>query len=131
MILYATLTRGPKRSREGQTNSIRLFMRELNRFGITSVLNAGSGLKNYSGDYEVVRELHERGELTVRLGYNLFRQKPKQELADFSNRTRMAALNTLSKPLQERAKVAEVIEQPARRRQQTKRRPRFSDGASR
>jgi predicted amidohydrolase YtcJ len=71
-------------------------MRELNRFGITSVVDAGGGLKNYPGDYEVVRELHERGEMTVRLAYNLFRQKPKEELADFSNWTRMAAPNTIN-----------------------------------
>jgi predicted amidohydrolase YtcJ len=96
MILYATLARGPKLSHEGQTNSTRLFMRELDRFGITSVVDAGGGLENYPGDYELVRELDERGELTGRLAYNLFRQKPKEELADFSNWTRMAAPNTIN-----------------------------------
>src|SRR5579863_7508894 len=40
-ILYATLAKGPKLSREDQMNSTRLFMRELNRFGITSVVDAG------------------------------------------------------------------------------------------
>ena len=85
MILYSTLAKGPKLSREDQMNSTRLFMRELNRFGITSVVDAGGGFQNYPGDYEVVRELHERGELTVRLAYNLFTQKPKQELADFQS----------------------------------------------
>jgi predicted amidohydrolase YtcJ len=83
-ILYATLAKGPKLSREDQLNSTRLFMRELNRFGITSVVDAGGGFQNYPEDYEVVRELHQRGELTVRLAYNLFTQKPKEELADFS-----------------------------------------------
>src|SRR6516225_1474325 len=34
MILYATLAKGPRLSREDQLNSTRLFMRELNRFGI-------------------------------------------------------------------------------------------------
>ena len=74
MILYATLAKGPKLSREDQMNSTRLFMRELNRFGITSVVDAGGGFQNYPDDYEVVRELHERGEMTVRLAYNLFTQ---------------------------------------------------------
>jgi len=96
MILYATLARGTKLSREGQTNSTRLFMRELNRFGITSAVDAGGGLENYPGDYEVVRELHEPGELTVCLAYYLFRQKPKEELAAFSNWTCMAARNTIN-----------------------------------
>jgi predicted amidohydrolase YtcJ len=89
MILYATLAKGPKLSREDQLNSTRLFMRELNRFGITSVVDAGGGFQNYPDDYEVVRELHDRGELTVRLAYNLFTQKPKQELSDFQSWTRM------------------------------------------
>jgi predicted amidohydrolase YtcJ len=89
MILYATLAKGPKLSREDQMNSTRLFMRELNRFGITSVVDAGGGFQNYPDDYEVVRELHERGEMTVRLAYNLFTQKPRQELSDFQSWTRM------------------------------------------
>ncbi|MBV8361956.1 MAG: amidohydrolase family protein, partial [Deltaproteobacteria bacterium] len=54
MILYATLAKGPKLSREDQLNSTRLFMRELNRFGITSVVDAGGGFQNYPDDYEVV-----------------------------------------------------------------------------
>ncbi len=89
MILYSTLAKGPKLSREDQINSTRLFMRELNRFGITSVVDAGGGFQNYPDDYEVVRELHGRGELTVRLAYNLFTQRPKQELQDFQSWTRM------------------------------------------
>ena len=64
-------------------------MRELNRFGITSVIDAGGGFQNYPDDYEVINELHRRGELTVRFAYNLFTQKPKQELADFQRWTRM------------------------------------------
>ena len=63
----------------------------LNRFGITSVVDAGGGFQNYPDDYEVVRELHDRGELTVRLAYNLFTQKPKEELGDFSNWTRITS----------------------------------------
>jgi predicted amidohydrolase YtcJ len=89
MILYATLAKGPKLSREDQLNSTRLFMRELNRFGITSVVDAGGGFQNYPDDYAVVRELHERGELTVRLAYNLFTQRPNQELDDFQSWTRI------------------------------------------
>jgi predicted amidohydrolase YtcJ len=89
MILYATLAKGPKLSREDQLNSTRLFMRELNRFGITSVVDAGGGFQNYPDDYAVVRELHDRGELTVRLAYNLFTQRPKQELDDFQSWTRI------------------------------------------
>jgi predicted amidohydrolase YtcJ len=88
-ILYATLAKGPKLSREDQLNSSRLFFRELNRFGITSVIDAGGGFQNYPDDYAVVNELHRDGELSVRLAYNLFTQKPKQELGDFQSWTKM------------------------------------------
>jgi predicted amidohydrolase YtcJ len=89
MILYSTLAKGPKLSPEDQTNSTRLFMRELNRFGVTSAIDAGGGFQNFPDDYEVVNELHARGEMTVRLAYNLFTQKPKQELSDFQRWTGM------------------------------------------
>jgi predicted amidohydrolase YtcJ len=88
-ILYSTLAKGPKLSREDQLNSSRLFFRELNRFGITSVIDAGGGFQNYPDDYGVVNELHRNGELSLRLAYNLFTQKPKQELADFQSWTKM------------------------------------------
>jgi predicted amidohydrolase YtcJ len=88
-ILYSTLARGPKLSREDQLNSSRQFFRELNRFGITSVIDAGGGFQNYPDDYGVVNELHHNGELSVRLAYNLFTQKPKQELGDFQSWTKM------------------------------------------
>ena len=88
-ILYSTLDKGPKLSREDRMNSTRLFMRELNRFGVTSAIDAGGGFQNYPNDYEVINGLHKRGELTVRLAYNLFTQKPKGELADFQQWTGM------------------------------------------
>jgi len=56
-ILYSTLAKGPKLSREDQLNSSRLFFRELNRFGITSAIDAGGGFQNYPDDYGVVNEL--------------------------------------------------------------------------
>src|SRR5437763_3083607 len=89
MILYATLAKGPKLSQEDQMNSTRHFMRELNRFGVTSAIDAGGGFQNYPDDYQVIDELHKRGEMTVRLAYNLFTQRPKQELADFKQWTHM------------------------------------------
>jgi predicted amidohydrolase YtcJ len=83
MILYATLGKGPKLSIEHQINSTRHFMRELNRLGVTSAIDAGGGSQNYPQDYDVMQRLHRDGELTVRVAYNLFTQKPKDELADF------------------------------------------------
>lgn len=84
MILYSTLAMGPKLPPEYQINSTRHFMRELNRLGITSVIDAGGGFQNYPDDYQIIDQLHRDGELTVRIAYNLFTQKPKEELADFT-----------------------------------------------
>jgi len=89
MILYSTLAKGPALPPEYQLNSSRHFMRELNRLGITSVIDAGGGFQNYPEDYQIVEQLHQRGQLTVRIAYNLFTQKPKGELADFERWTGM------------------------------------------
>jgi predicted amidohydrolase YtcJ len=83
MILYATLAKGPKLPLEQQVNSTRQFMRELNRLGLTSVIDAGGGFQNYPEDYQVIAELHDKQQLTLRIAYNLFTQRPKQELEDF------------------------------------------------
>ena len=88
-ILYATLAKGPKLPVEQQMNSTRHFMRELNRLGLTSAIDAGGGFQNYPDDYQVIEELHRRGEMTVRVAYNLFTQRPKLELDDFAKWVRM------------------------------------------
>ncbi|WLH12965.1 amidohydrolase [Pseudomonas hefeiensis] len=85
MILYSTLAKGPTLPLEYQVNSTRQFMRELNRLGVTSAIDAGGGFQNYPDDYEVVRELAKHNQLSVRIAYNLFTQKPKEELTDFKN----------------------------------------------
>ncbi|HFK7188614.1 TPA: amidohydrolase [Serratia odorifera] len=89
MILYATLAKGPKLPLEQQVNSTRQFMRELNRLGLTSAIDAGGGFQNYPDDYQVIAELHEKQQLTIRIAYNLFTQRPKQELEDFQQWTDM------------------------------------------
>jgi predicted amidohydrolase YtcJ len=82
-ILYATLAKGPKLPFEYQVNSTRHFMRELNRLGVTGAIDAGGGFQNYPQDYQVIQQLSDAGQLTIRLAYNLFTQKPKQEKDDF------------------------------------------------
>ncbi|MBP0588138.1 amidohydrolase [Paraburkholderia sp. LEh10] len=86
-ILYATLAKGPKLPPEYQYNSTRHFMRELNRLGVTGAIDAGGGSQNYPEDYEVIRKLHDAGDMTIRIAYNLFTQKPKAEKDDFLNWT--------------------------------------------
>ncbi|MFJ4375446.1 amidohydrolase [Pseudomonas japonica] len=87
MILYSTLAKGPKLPLDYQINSTRQFMRELNRLGLTSAIDAGGGFQNYPDDYEVIEHLAREEQLTVRIAYNLFTQKPREELADFRNWT--------------------------------------------
>jgi len=84
MVLYASLAKGPRLAYADQVNSTRQFMRELNRLGLTSAIDAGGGFQNYPGDYRVIEELAGKGELTLRIAYNLFTQHPKGELADFA-----------------------------------------------
>lgn len=89
MILYSTLAKGPKLNLADQINSTRHFMRELNRLGLTSCIDAGGGFQNYPEDYQVIEELHKNEQLTMRIAYNLFTQKPGNELTDFRKWSKM------------------------------------------
>lgn len=91
LLLYASLAKGPKLSFDDQLNSTRHFLRELNRLGLTSAIDAGGGFQNYPDDYRVVGALEERGELPLRIAYNLFTQHPGGELDDFSHWVTMTA----------------------------------------
>ena len=62
-------------------------MRELNRLGVTSVIDAGGGFQRYPEDYQVIEQLHRAGQMTLRMAYNLFTQRPRQELDDFTKWT--------------------------------------------
>ncbi len=84
LILYSTIANAPKLAFEDQLNSSRHFMRELNRFGVTSVSDAGGGGQNYPDDYAVVNQLEKDGHLTLRVAYSLFAQKAGQELSDYT-----------------------------------------------
>jgi len=83
LILYSALAKGPKLPIEYQANSTRHFMRELNRLGVTSVIDAGGGFQNYPEDYEIIRQLAAEDQLTLRIAYNLFTQNKGGEVEDF------------------------------------------------
>lgn len=84
LLLYSSLAKGPKLGFDDQVNSTRHFMRELNRLGITSCIDAGGGFQNYPEDYQVINHLVERDQMTLRIAYNLFTQRPKAEYDDFA-----------------------------------------------
>lgn len=87
IILYSALAQGPKLKKDDQINSTLHFMRELNRLGITSIVDAGGGFQNYPEDYEIINQLNRENRLTLRIAYNLFTQRPGHELEDFQNWT--------------------------------------------
>ena len=84
-ILYQVLSRAPRLEHADQLNSTRHYLRELNRFGLTSIIDAAGGGQRYPEDYAVYEELHRRGELTVRTAYSLFPQVPGRENDDIAN----------------------------------------------
>ncbi|MGC2176456.1 MAG: amidohydrolase [Acidimicrobiales bacterium] len=92
-ILYSTLAKGPLLEASDQVESTRHFFRELNRFGLTSAIDAGGGFQSYPENYAAVIELAKAGELTVRISYHLFPQVAGQELADLTRFTEMLKPN--------------------------------------
>src|SRR5262249_35956884 len=57
VALVVTWLRIPRLSPEDQILSTRLFMREHNRLGITSVIDAGGGGQNYPENYAAIAKL--------------------------------------------------------------------------
>lgn len=82
-IIYSNLAKGPTLERSDQINSTVQYMRELNRLGLTSVIDGAGGGHFYPRDYSVISELAKEGRLTVRTAYHLFTQRPGHELEDF------------------------------------------------
>ncbi|MEL7536626.1 MAG: amidohydrolase [Pseudomonadota bacterium] len=81
--LYALLDLAPKLDLEQQITSAKHYFRALNALGLTSALDCAGGFLNYPDDYGVISTLNRRGEQTVRIGYQLFAQRPLFELEDF------------------------------------------------
>jgi len=81
--LVGTWLQIPRLSPDEQMLSTRHFMREHNRLGITSVIDAGGGGQNYPENYRAIGELAARNEMTLRIGYTLFAQTPGGELDDY------------------------------------------------
>jgi hypothetical protein len=82
-ILYQTIGALPGLTPEQQELSTRHFYRELNRFGLTSAVDAGGGGHTFPVDYEGTRLLAEAGGMPLRVSYYLFPQRPGKEYEDF------------------------------------------------
>jgi len=83
-ILYSTLAKLPELTPSEKINSTLQYMTELNRLGVTAVMDAGGGFQNYPDDYFITDSLNRAGKITVRLPYFLFAQKKGTELADYT-----------------------------------------------
>lgn len=79
--VYAAIGRLPVLSDAGdRINSTRYFLRELNRFGLTSTVDAGESATAYPQDYQAVAALAARPGFPVRISNFLFAQRPGTEL---------------------------------------------------
>jgi predicted amidohydrolase YtcJ len=83
-ILYGALGRLPVLDPDQQLSSTRHFFRELNRFGITSAIDAAGGSQQFPDNYAAVMHLADSGELSVRIAYHLLPQTAGQEVQDLT-----------------------------------------------
>ena len=87
-LLYGAIGALPPMSAEEQAISTRHFYRELNRFGLTSVIDAGGGGHRFPDDYRGSEALAQSGDLSIRISKYLFPQNKGRELAEFQRWTR-------------------------------------------
>ncbi|MEU6604344.1 amidohydrolase [Streptomyces shenzhenensis] len=90
LVLYSTLAKAPVLADADQKISTRHFLRELNRFGLTSAIDAAGGFQNFPDNYSTVIELARAGQLSLRIAYHLFPQTAGQEIADLARWIEMA-----------------------------------------
>ena len=80
--VYAAIAKlPPPYGAADQLNSTQHFFRELNRFGLTSVVDAGATGTPYPGDYQALEKLAARPRLPIRVSNLLFAQQPGTEQA--------------------------------------------------
>ncbi len=86
-LLYGTIGALPPMTAEQQAISTRHYYRELNRFGLTSIIDAGGGGHHFPEDYVGSEQLALSGELPIRISKYLFPQQKGRELEEFQRWT--------------------------------------------
>lgn len=81
--IYMTMGLTTKLSPEERVNSSIQYNHELNRFGLTSVIDAAGGSQNFPADYVTSLELAKQNKLSLRISYYLFAQQKGKELQDY------------------------------------------------
>lgn len=87
IILYQAVGRLPQMSPEDQANSNLHWYRELNRFGLTSAVDAGGGAHFFPNDYAVADTLARQDKIPLRVSMYLFAQTAGTELRDYQKWT--------------------------------------------
>jgi predicted amidohydrolase YtcJ len=82
--IIALFDRLPRPSYAQQVEGTRAFFRELNRLGLTGVMDPG-GNNLTPADYGALQEVWRRGEMTVRVAYSLNGQTSGRELDDYKS----------------------------------------------
>src|SRR5712692_542923 len=67
---------------EQQIESTRHWFTELNRNGLTTIIDAGGGLQRWPDDYGAINAVHDRGQLTLRVRWFMQPQRSGRELED-------------------------------------------------
>lgn len=78
-------------SADSCASSTQRYLRELNRFGITSVCDPGGGGQQFDEHYAIIRNLARTAKLTVRCAYYIFAQVKGREVADFARFIKLVA----------------------------------------
>jgi predicted amidohydrolase YtcJ len=92
-ILYQAVGALGELPADAQASSARHFYRELNRFGLTSAIDAGGGGHVYPTQYKASIDMARSDGLPLRISYYLFAQKPGQELKDIQSWVESERLN--------------------------------------
>jgi predicted amidohydrolase YtcJ len=83
--LFARL---PKPTFEEQVQGTKQFFKELNRLGLTGLIDPG-GFGMSPPDYQALFKIWKDGELTLRVAYTIFAQGRGKELEDYKNLTQL------------------------------------------
>jgi len=86
--ITALFARLPKPSFEEQVEGTKKFFSELNRLGLTGVIDPG-GFGMSPPDYQALFKIWREGDLTMRVAYTIFAQGRGKELEDYQSLTQL------------------------------------------
>jgi predicted amidohydrolase YtcJ len=86
--IIALFDKLPKPTSDEQVEGTKLFFRELNRLGLTGVVDPG-GNNMSPAEYAAVNRVWQQGAMTVRVAYTLCGDPPGQEFEQFKNLTQL------------------------------------------